>query len=119
MIQHNESCSPYLFLRKLLVRKMHVAQAAKQHSITLVGGSIPESSGGNVYNTCLVYSRNGELLAKHRKVRELEHYQVSDGDIGCFTAPSSCRGASVSHSANPRPTVSMTMHAILLKLWVK
>jgi len=44
-------------------------QAAKQHSITLVGGSIPESSGGNVYNTCLVYDKAGQLLAKHRKVR--------------------------------------------------
>jgi predicted amidohydrolase len=45
-----------------------MSQAAKEHAITLVGGSIPESSGGNVYNTCLVYDKAGRLLAKHRKV---------------------------------------------------
>ena len=45
-----------------------MAKAAKQHGITLVGGSIPELSNGNTYNTCLVYSKAGDLLAKHRKV---------------------------------------------------
>lgn len=45
-----------------------MAKAAKQHGITLVGGSIPESSEGNTYNTCLVFSSNGDVLAKHRKV---------------------------------------------------
>ena len=45
-----------------------LSEAAKRHAITLVGGSIPESSEGRVFNTCLVYSKEGKLLAKHRKV---------------------------------------------------
>ncbi len=45
-----------------------MSKAAKQHGITLVGGSIPELSDGKTYNTCLVYDRAGKLLAKHRKV---------------------------------------------------
>lgn len=45
-----------------------MSSAAKQHGITLVGGSIPESSRGKTYNTCLVYDKAGKLLAKHRKV---------------------------------------------------
>ena len=57
-------------------------QAAKQHGITLVGGSIPESSGGNVYNTCLVYNKNGELLAKHRKV---SNNFLCHSLLSCFT----------------------------------
>ena len=45
-----------------------MSKAAKQHGITLVGGSIPELSGGKTYNTCLVFDKAGKLLAKHRKV---------------------------------------------------
>lgn len=34
-----------------------------------VGGSIPErANGGRLYNTCLVYGRDGRLLGRHRKV---------------------------------------------------
>lgn len=51
-----------------------LAEAARAHGVTLVGGSIPERSEGKLYNTCLVYSKEGKLLAKHRKVRAcLQH----------------------------------------------
>ena len=40
---------------------------AAETGIYIVGGSIPELAEGNVYNTCFVYGRKGELLAKHRK----------------------------------------------------
>ena len=50
-----------------------LAEAAKQHGITLVGGSIPERSEGKLYNTCLVYSKEGKLLAKHRKASSPSH----------------------------------------------
>jgi len=63
-----------------------MSQAARQHSITLVGGSIPESSGGKVYNTCLVYDKAGRLLAKHRKVN---------------FPPSLCKGSSETHQGRP------------------
>lgn len=46
-----------------------LARAAAANAVTLVGGSIPESSAGRLFNTCLVYSAQGRLLAKHRKVR--------------------------------------------------
>ena len=32
----------------------------------MIGGSIPEREGENVYNTCLVFDKNGSLLARHR-----------------------------------------------------
>ena len=31
-------------------------------------GSIPERDGSNVYNTCIIVSPKGEIVAKHRKV---------------------------------------------------
>lgn len=45
-----------------------MAEAAKQHGITLVAGSIPEKHAGRLYNTCLVYNSNGQRLARFRKV---------------------------------------------------
>lgn len=45
-----------------------LSQAAREHAVTLVGGSIPETSDGNLYNTCCIYAPDGKLLGKHRKV---------------------------------------------------
>lgn len=45
-----------------------MSRLAREHKVTLVGGSIPERSQGRLYNTCLVYGPDGALLAKHRKV---------------------------------------------------
>ncbi len=41
---------------------------AKENKILLVGGSIPETEDGKIYNTCFVVDENGEVIAKHRKV---------------------------------------------------
>lgn len=41
---------------------------AKDNKILLVGGSIPETDGDKIYNTCFVVDENGEVIAKHRKV---------------------------------------------------
>lgn len=41
---------------------------ARENGVWLVGGSIPEVDGGKVYNTCIVLSPEGEIVAKHRKV---------------------------------------------------
>ena len=41
---------------------------AKENRILLVGGSIPETEDGMIYNTCFVVDENGEVIAKHRKV---------------------------------------------------
>lgn len=42
---------------------------AKEHGIYLIGGSIPErGSDGLLYNSCVVASPEGKILAKHRKM---------------------------------------------------
>ena len=46
-----------------------MSSSAKQHKVTLVAGSIPESSNGKLYNTCCIFDDEGNLIAKHRKVR--------------------------------------------------
>lgn len=45
-----------------------LSEVAKQNNITIVGGSIPERKGGNLFNTCLVFGSNGELKGKYSKV---------------------------------------------------
>ena len=45
-----------------------LSKAAKENSVYLIGGSIPERDGDKLYNTCPVFDPNGNLIAKHRKV---------------------------------------------------
>ncbi|XP_072034419.1 omega-amidase NIT2-like [Amphiura filiformis] len=45
-----------------------LAEAAKENSVFLVGGSFPEEDGGKYYNTCTVYDPEGNMIAKHRKI---------------------------------------------------
>eukprot|EP00560_Eucampia_antarctica_P006084 CAMPEP_0197824460 /NCGR_PEP_ID=MMETSP1437-20131217/1692_1 /TAXON_ID=49252 ORGANISM="Eucampia antarctica, Strain CCMP1452" /NCGR_SAMPLE_ID=MMETSP1437 /ASSEMBLY_ACC=CAM_ASM_001096 /LENGTH=316 /DNA_ID=CAMNT_0043424085 /DNA_START=150 /DNA_END=1100 /DNA_ORIENTATION=+ len=46
-----------------------LVQLAKEHSIYIVGGSIPEiSKNGKMYNTCVCVDPSGTIVAKHRKV---------------------------------------------------
>ena len=47
----------YLFLSKL----------AAENKVVLVGGSIPELDGEEVYNTSYVFSSEGNCIGKHRK----------------------------------------------------
>lgn len=44
-----------------------LSQLARELGIYIVGGSVPELSGGNVYNTSYVYDRTGREIARHRK----------------------------------------------------
>ncbi|MCK8823632.1 carbon-nitrogen hydrolase family protein [Fuchsiella alkaliacetigena] len=59
-----------------------LAQQAKEHSIYLIGGSIPEAVstevGEKCYNTSLVFAPNGEELGRHRKVH-LFDVDLEDG----------------------------------------
>ena len=41
---------------------------ARENGLILVGGSVPERSGGRLYNTCFVFDETGRQIAKHRKV---------------------------------------------------
>jgi len=45
-----------------------LAEAVKRHQIYLIGGSLPETDEGKLYNTCPIYNRAGDLLAKFRKL---------------------------------------------------
>ncbi|GAA5904050.1 hypothetical protein JCM6882_003812 [Rhodosporidiobolus microsporus] len=45
-----------------------LSQAAKEHGVWLIGGSIPELSDDKVYNSAPVFSPDGKLVALHRKV---------------------------------------------------
>lgn len=46
-----------------------LSEAARSLQITIVGGSIPERSGGHLYNTCCIFGTDGKLKGKHRKVQ--------------------------------------------------
>ncbi|KAF6385209.1 nitrilase family member 2 [Rhinolophus ferrumequinum] len=48
-----------------------LSEVAKECSIYLIGGSIPEEDAGKLYNTCAVFGPDGTLLVKYRKIRNL------------------------------------------------
>jgi predicted amidohydrolase len=41
--------------------------AAKRLGIYIIAGSIPERDSKGIYNTCLSFNREGEIIGKHRK----------------------------------------------------
>uniref|UniRef100_A0A3Q3QW72 omega-amidase n=1 Tax=Monopterus albus TaxID=43700 RepID=A0A3Q3QW72_MONAL len=45
-----------------------LSDAAKEHKVYLVGGSIPEEDGGKLYNSCPVFGPDGDMILKHRKI---------------------------------------------------
>ncbi|GAB5576385.1 omega-amidase NIT2 isoform X2 [Prionailurus iriomotensis] len=44
-----------------------LSEVAKECSIYLIGGSVPEEDAGKFYNTCAVFGPDGTLLIKYRK----------------------------------------------------
>lgn len=44
-----------------------MSDVAKKNKTYLFGGSIAELDGDKVYNTCFVFDRDGNIVAKHRK----------------------------------------------------
>ena len=45
-----------------------LSEISKRNNIYLIAGSIPEKEGSNIYNTSYVFNRQGEKIAKHRKI---------------------------------------------------
>ena len=41
---------------------------AREYGVLLVGGSLPEKEGEKLYNTCFVFDKQGNIIARHRKV---------------------------------------------------
>lgn len=71
------------------VKKM--GQLAEELGIYLIGGTISEIEGDNVYNTSYIYDRNGNIIGKHRKahlfdidvkggIRFMESETLTQGD---------------------------------------
>jgi omega-amidase len=76
-----------------------VRSKAVQHKLWIVGGSIPERDNGKLYNTCLVYSPTGTVVAKHRKVH-LFDIDVPGG-ITFFESDTLSPGSTVSSFETP------------------
>lgn len=45
-----------------------ISKEAQKRGIYIVAGSIPEKDGSDIYNTCLVFGKSGELIGRHRKM---------------------------------------------------
>lgn len=45
-----------------------LSELARESRLYLVGGSVPETEGDALYNTCFVFDREGRQIARHRKV---------------------------------------------------
>lgn len=91
--KESESSSPKLLL-----------DAAKEHNLWIVGGSIPEIVKENngetkIYNTCLVLNPQGEVVAKHRKVH-LFDIDVPGG-ITFFESETLSPGEGMTHFPTP------------------
>lgn len=57
-----------------------LSSLAAQHGVYLVGGSIPERCGGQIFNTCLVFDRKGEQILHYRK-RHLFDVDIEGGQV--------------------------------------
>ena len=55
-----------------------ISKTARKCGIYLVAGSIPESSGGNIYNTSFIFNPQGDIIGSHRKLH-LFDIDVPDG----------------------------------------
>lgn len=44
-----------------------LSEAARQHHVYLVAGTMPERAGDKIYNTAYVFDRDGKQIARHRK----------------------------------------------------
>mmetsp|Transcript_33903 Transcript_33903/g.44721 ORF Transcript_33903/g.44721 Transcript_33903/m.44721 type:complete len:419 (-) Transcript_33903:343-1599(-) len=45
-----------------------ICQMAEKFGVYLIGGSVPERDGEQIYNTCVVASPSGRIVGKHRKM---------------------------------------------------
>lgn len=45
-----------------------LSKAAQENNIFLIGGSFPEREGDKLYNSCFAFNREGDMVARHRKM---------------------------------------------------
>jgi predicted amidohydrolase len=59
-----------------------ISGLARRHGMWIFAGSVPESGSGQIYNTALVFNRDGALIARHRKA----HLYQPTGEEAIFAA---------------------------------
>ena len=45
-----------------------ISKEAKKNNVYILAGSIPEKENNKIYNTSYLFNKNGEIIAKHRKM---------------------------------------------------
>ncbi|ACL76072.1 carbon-nitrogen hydrolase family protein [Ruminiclostridium cellulolyticum] len=55
-----------------------ISDSAKYNNMYIVAGTIPEFSNGCIYNTSIMFDRQGKIIAKHRKIH-LFDVNIKDG----------------------------------------
>lgn len=63
-------------------RASAISELARRHGLWIFAGTVPEQSDGKIYNTALVFGRDGALIARHRKA----HLYPRTGEHNVFTA---------------------------------
>ena len=51
---------------------------AKEHEVNLIAGSFFEKKGDEIYNTCLVFDRKGEIRGKYRKMHLFDAFGYAE-----------------------------------------
>jgi len=63
-------------------RTSALGELARRGGLWVFAGSVPERAAGQIYNTALVFNREGALVARHRKA----HLYQSTGEHAIFAA---------------------------------
>jgi omega-amidase len=62
-----------------------LSQTAKETNMAIIGGSMPEFHMGKVYNTCLVFDKDGEFVGRYRKAHlfdvEFEDFRFKESEV--------------------------------------
>ena len=58
---------------------------AKELGIYIVGGTVPESTDGKLYNTCFIFNREGRQIARHRKIHLFDSDSLSIHESHTFS----------------------------------
>ena len=58
-----------------------LSDLAKEFNSNIVGGSFVLKSGNNLKNTCPIFDRGGELIAKYEKMHLFSHYEQGEGSF--------------------------------------
>ena len=62
----------------------YLSSLAKEYSTVLIGGSIPENDSGKIFNTSFIFSKEGKIIGKHRKVHLFDVNLRREGDEVTF-----------------------------------